>query len=724
MFAIPLLQRPRLLPLLGALFLAACGGGGGSTAVEPGSTGPAPNSKLLLKSFSGAAGCSNFEQYLGESFTEEFLASYRCFGIGPCPVPFDIALPAPGTPVAAPGDFESGVDAPRAPDRVSETNTQEDNVDEADLVKVDSDGRLYLAGGDRLRVLSAFPPEGLQDRPVVDIALSDGLPGRFSGQELLLDEARGQLVVLGQRFVDQRVLAESVLVNVQTPDVPVVTGRLAVEGFPVEVRRIDNRIHRFSRFTAPFPEQALNDAELVTLRNNYFAALNADRQADADAIKATVRSRLTGFVRQAGATAFLPQRFDNGAATALPCSAVVAPEVASYFGLAVLQSFNLDGSNHAVSAAVNNAFLFYASANNLYLAQNSVGWFFASDQPDETVIHRFALSETAAPDYRGLGRVPGSPPNRFAFSEFDGHLRVATTSFQFAQSGPVFNNHLRVLRLDNDGLSVAGVVDDYAPGETTRGVRFLGERGFVVTFEQIDPLFAFDLSNPQQPGILSELKIPGFSSYLQPLGDDYLLTIGRGGDDVQLNGRVAVQLFDVRDLTNVEQIAVIEPNAGDNSYSYSSAEYDARAFTYFPDAAEQPVPGTLAFPLRVYEGGTDFAGFMVVRVDPEGAAPLAELSRVDHAALQTQEDCDNRNAGAGGPGASADFAPPPCGAIYIDPLRTIFMQDAVGTYLYTLSTQGIVAVNAEAPETTLGVLPLAPVDNDCIFCDVGVATVQ
>lgn len=729
MFVIRLLQRWCFLPLLGALFfLAACGGGGGggdSAVVDPEATGPAPASKLLLKAFSGAAGCPNYEEYLGESFTEEFLASYRCFGIGPCPVPFDVALPAPGTPVAAPGDLESDGGAPRTPDRVSETNTQEHNVDEADLVKAGTDGRLYLAGGDRLRVLSAFPPDGLQDRPVVDIPLSDGAPGRFSGQELLLDQARGQLVVLGQRLVDQRVLAESVLVNVQNPDVPVVTGRVAVEGFPVDVRRIDNRVHRFSRFTAPFPEQALNDAELVTLRDDYFAALNADRQADAEAIKTHVRSRLTEVVRQAGAAAFLPQRFDNGVATALPCSAVVAPEVASHFGLAVLQSFNLDGSGHAVSAAVNNAFLFYASANNLYLAQNSVGWFFASDQPDETVIHRFALSDTAAPDYRGLGRVPGSPPNRFAFSEFDGHLRVATTSFQFAQSGPEINNHLRVLRLDTEGLSVAGRVDDYAPGETTRGVRFLGERGFVVTFEQIDPLFAFDLSNPRQPSILSELKIPGFSSYLQPLGDDYLLTIGRGGDDDQLNGRVAVQLFDVSDLANVEQIAVIEPVAGDNSYSYSSAEYDARAFTYFQDSAEQPVPGTLALPLRVYEGRTDFAGFMVLRVDPSGPTPLVELSRVDHAVLQSQEDCDRRNTGGvapGGPGPSADFAPPPCGAIYIDPLRTIFMQDAVGIYLYTLSTQGIVAVDAQAPEATLGILPLAPVDNDCIFCEVGVAS--
>jgi hypothetical protein len=68
------------------------------------------------------------------------------------------------------------------------------------------------------------------------------------------------------------------------------------------------------------------------------------------------------------------------------------------------------------------------------------------------------------------------------------------------------------------------------------------------------------------------------------------------------------------------------------------------------------------------------------------------------------------------------LAPPPCGAAFIDPLRTVFMQDAVGTYLYTLSTQGMVAVNAQAPEETLGVLPLAPVDNDCIFCDVSITT--
>tara|TARA_R110000850_G_scaffold61445_4_gene140285 strand:- start:5190 stop:7379 length:2190 start_codon:yes stop_codon:yes gene_type:complete len=726
MFAHSRLRCLRFTPLLlGALMLAACGSsGGGSAVVGPGATGPAPDSKLLLKSFVGAPACSNFEAYLGESFTEQFLASFRCFGIGPCPEAIGFPIPVPTAPVAAPEDLGTDGGAPRSPDRVSQTNTQESDVDEADLVKADSNGRVYLAGGDRLRVVSAFPPEGLRDRPVVDIPLSVGMPGRFSGQALLLDEAQGQLVVLGQRFIAQQVRAESVLVNVQNPDQPVVMGRVAVDGYPVEARRINQRVHRFSRFTAPFPQAAFDDTDLLTLRDDYFAAESEGRQDDADALKAEVRARMTEVVRQAGAAAFLPRRYDDGVATALPCEAVVAPEVPSDFGLAVLQSFNLDGSAHAVSAAVNNAFLFYASARNLYLAQNSAGWFFAPDQPDETVIHRFALSDTAAPEYRGLGRVPGSPPDRFAFSEFDGHLRVATTAFQFSEDGRNFSNHLRVLRLDSGGLSVAGQVDGYAPGETTRGVRFIGGRGFVVTFEQIDPLFAFDLTDPQQPRIVSALKIPGFSSYLQPLGDEYLLTIGRGGDDEQLNGRVAVQLFDVANLADVRQVAVIEPAAGDNSYSYSSAEYDARAFTYFPDTTAQAVPGTLAFPLRVFDGAADFAGFMVVRVDPEGEVPLAALSRVDHAVLQTPADCDQRGGGGVSPGqVDGDaFAPPPCGATFIDPLRTVFMQDAVGTYLYTLSTQGIVAVNAQAPEETLGVLPLAPVDNDCIFCDVSITT--
>ena len=91
-----------------------------------------------------------------------------------------------------------------------------------------------------------------------------------------------------------------------------------------------------------------------------------------------------------------------------------------------------------------------------------------------------------------------------------------------------------------------GSVLNLAPGERVQSARFVGKRGYVVTFRQVDPLFAFDLSTPNEPILEGELKIPGFSDYMHPLGETYLLTVGQAGDDDGLSGEWQAQLFDIR----------------------------------------------------------------------------------------------------------------------------------------------------------------------------------
>src|SRR5581483_6635079 len=197
----------------------------------------------------------------------------------------------------------------------------------------------------------------------------------------------------------------------------------------------------------------------------------------------------------------------------------------------------------------------------------------------------------------------------YALSEFAGNLRVASTETRFTSTKPETTtistyNQLTVLRANqpNADLSVLGAVGDFAPGERIQGVRFAGARGYVVTFRQIDPLFAFDLADPAHPVIASELSMPGFSSYLSPIGDDYLLTVGREGEDSgQLTGRMQISLFDVHDLANVQRVDQLVPSdQPESSWSYSAAEYDPHAFTYFPDDPAVPQIGTLAVPLQSF----------------------------------------------------------------------------------------------------------------------------
>lgn len=688
------------LCLVPVLILSACGGGGGSANAPTVATSQTtPLSELRLKRFQ--AGCADWIPEVADALTEEFLQGFACLADAPCPVFVDVGLAEPGAPVPVASPAEDALDIP---DRVSETNVQESGVDEADILKIDDAGRIYVLSRAGLSIVSAFPPEALGAQDPVTLDLAAGQAG-FEASELFLDEDSGRVVVLGSRFADGVAYAVTVFVDISSPQAPMETGRIEVEGYGLQARRIGRRVHRVSRYDVPRPDWLYaNDGTLADLRSDYFSAQSGGDQTAADRIRQDVRARIGARLQDQGVTGLLPQLATQAAggprsATALDCAGLSAPEVTTGLGLAVIDSFDLDGSNRATTAVINNAYTVYASAQNLYLAQSSFGWFFAPVQDEETVVYRLQLSDSGAAQYRGLGKVPGSLLNRFALSEHAGHLRVATTESAFASGRDESLNHLWVLDADGEDLPTVASVQGFAPGERIQGARFNGERGYVVTFRQIDPLFAFDLSDPLAPRIASELKIPGFSSYLAPLGPDYLLTVGRDGTDEGLTGAVAVQLFDVRDLEDVRQIASLAPPVGEAGYSYSSAEYDPHAFGYFADTDGSATPGTLSIPLISY-GATDaerFAGFLVMRVDPVAGRPLLEVGRIDHDAFLA-------------PGGTCEPFADDAGCRFAyessDPRRSLFAQDAERIVLYTVSALGLRADNALQPGAALGSLAL------------------
>jgi uncharacterized secreted protein with C-terminal beta-propeller domain len=135
------------------------------------------------------------------------------------------------------------------------------------------------------------------------------------------------------------------------------------------------------------------------------------------------------------------------------------------------------------------------------------------------------------------GDIPGRLLNQFSMDEYNGYLRVATTVRD--------TNDLYVL---DERLKIAGKIEDYGENERIYAVRFIGDKGYIVTFKQTDPLFVVDLSNPQNPEIKGELKIPGFSSYLHPISEDLILGIGKEGANVK------VSLFDVSDPSDPKEV--------------------------------------------------------------------------------------------------------------------------------------------------------------------------
>lgn len=153
------------------------------------------------------------------------------------------------------------------------------------------------------------------------------------------------------------------------------------------------------------------------------------------------------------------------------------------------------------------------------------------------------------------GSVEGSPVNQFSFDQYGDHLRVVTRRSSYSNTLGVDKSldDSALFVLDGD-LEIVGSVGDCGRGEQLRSVRFDGDYAYFVTFRTTDPLFCADLSDPANPVILSQLKIPGFSTYLQPYGEGLLLGIGQDADEeTGRTGGLKLSMFDVSDKTDVTE---------------------------------------------------------------------------------------------------------------------------------------------------------------------------
>ena len=271
----------------------------------------------------------------------------------------------------------------------------------------------------------------------------------------------------------------------------------------------------------------------------------------------------------------------------------------------------------------------YASQDVMVLAEpaNDWWWFWRNfGWDDATNIHVFDISDPSETTYIASGRVDGTVQDQFSISEHNGVIRVATTEDAWGRwwleeaeewTGPTNNVFTLAVAecmipegCDDESSEMVqiGHVGDIAPNERIWSARFVGDRAYLVTFENIDPLWVIDLTDPTDPIILGELEVPGVSTYIHPVDSETLLTIGigPGPDGLGLDWSVTqVSLFDVSDPTNptLADSLQLSPAYDDEdcnewscgwSWSYSEATYEHKAFTYW--APEQ----LLAVPLSTY----------------------------------------------------------------------------------------------------------------------------
>jgi len=190
---------------------------------------------------------------------------------------------------------------------------------------------------------------------------------------------------------------------------------------------------------------------------------------------------------------------------------------------------------------------------------------------EKTVVHRIHVSGSTI-EYKTSGEVPGYVLNQFSMDEFNGYFRIATTTGSWrAQSA----NHLYVL---DSSLNTVGKVEDLAKGERIYSTRFIGNKGYMVTFRQVDPLFVIDLSNPYNPQVLGYLKTPGVSDYLHPYDETHLIGLGRDATEEGRMLGLKLSLFDITDFANPKEIS--KYTIGDSWSTTSEALYDHKAFLF------------------------------------------------------------------------------------------------------------------------------------------------
>ncbi len=195
----------------------------------------------------------------------------------------------------------------------------------------------------------------------------------------------------------------------------------------------------------------------------------------------------------------------------------------------------------------------------------------------KTVIHKIDI-DNGKIEYDTSGEVPGYLLNQFSLDESGGNLRVATTTYTYtSRKSSMFNN---VYVLDKN-LKIIGKLENIAPDENIYSTRFLGDRLYMVTFKRIDPLFVIGLSDPKNPVMLGELKIPGYSDYLHPYDETHLIGIGKETGTNEWGGTstkgVKLALFDVSDVSNPKLLDSYE--IGDMGTD-SEALSDHRAFLF------------------------------------------------------------------------------------------------------------------------------------------------
>ncbi len=489
--------------------------------------------------------------------------------------------------------------------RYSDTNVQESGVDESDKIKTDGN-ILYVAQDRKVKIIKLESDNGMN--VAAEVAIGENVDSLYLYKSTLValyqpaDDKNdywcgdmpeggggGPLPALssGMPCWYGQHRTGIMVIDITDPSKPEPIKNLVYDGTLVSSRLINGLLHIISRFRPILPPL------------EYYYDKTQDEMSDV--IKRNIAALEDVPLKDLVPSFELIDKNGEIIESGLLVSAEDFMRPGDPQGANVVNIVSLDlndpGGPHNSTGAILDARHVYASTASLYLA-SEIWNYNVSDEnimsAVQTSIHKFDLSGDKV-TFSGSGRVPGSILNQFSFGEFKNILRVATSTRNWSTDSRGETNNVYCLKEEENKLNIIGRLENLAPGEHLYAARFIGDRGFLVTFVKVDPLFTLDLSDPTNPRLIGELKVPGYSDYIHPLGDNHLLTIGK--DSIPYESWAYYQglqlsIFDVSDFEN--PVLLYKEMIGDRG-TESEALHNHKAFTYWADN------NLLAIPVDLYE---------------------------------------------------------------------------------------------------------------------------
>lgn len=463
----------------------------------------------------------------------------------------------------------------------SETNNQVEGVDEADMVKTDGE-YIYTIMNGRVDITDIRNPKSM--------AKISGIPAAedFYPSQLFLHE--DTLIVLGDHHIpyeysDVSEPTEKLIIapfsnstnvrfyDVSNPQKPTMVREIGAEGYLNGARKTGDMLYFVTNISPNF--WALEQGDDVEVRPYIF-----DSEIDGKASPMDLSN-----------ISILPGSLEGtySIITAMDLNNPKDSKVETKGYLGGSQSMYMTKESLYLTAPV------YLPIDQNNQMNRTMMW---NPSASNTEIFKFELDGTKI-SFASSGEVDGMLLNQFSMDEHEDYFRVVTTKGLAWDEETPSENNLYVL---DAGMKQVGAIEGLAKGERIYSARFMGDKAYMVTFKQTDPLFVMDLSSPNSPKVLGELKIPGFSNYLHPLDENHLIGFGydtksipgeKGQPPRIVTGGMKISLFDVSDFNNPKEqdIEII----GDQG-TYSPLQYDHKALF------QHRRKGLYGFPITLYEG--------------------------------------------------------------------------------------------------------------------------